>query len=315
MYQLERYNGKNRYQCPNCGANREFVRYVDENGDFLSIEVGRCNREVKCGYHYKPREYFADNPGSKGKKAFDKKSKIIELGKKTQISKRVDFISQIELQKTIGSYERNCFVKFLLKHFSLSDVQKSVQKYFVGTWTDDHTVFWQIDSQFQIRTGKLIAYDRVTGKRSKTINPSWVHAELKRNKSLPEDFALEQCLFGEHLLKTDLNESVGIVESEKTAIIASLFVPNVIWLATGGSKNLRLERVLKNARNRKIVLFPDSSQFSAWNAKADEAKLKFNLKVSISDLLETSLSEEEKSEDRDLADLLLANRQRQSLVV
>jgi hypothetical protein len=47
-------------------------------------------------------------------------------------------------------------------------------------------------------------------------------------------FQLSQCLFGEHLLK-DTETPVAIVESEKTAIIASCYYPEFIWLACGGS--------------------------------------------------------------------------------
>ena len=38
--------------------------YIDteNNNNYLSERVGKCNRLDKCGYHYTPREYFADNP-------------------------------------------------------------------------------------------------------------------------------------------------------------------------------------------------------------------------------------------------------------
>jgi hypothetical protein len=45
---------------------------------------------------------------------------------------------------------------------------------------------------------------------------SWVHSVLK----LP-NYNLSQCFFGEHLL-IDTTKTVAIVESEKTAVIASV---------------------------------------------------------------------------------------------
>ena len=38
--------------------------YIDteNNNQYLSVRVGKCNRLDKCGYHYTPREYFTDNP-------------------------------------------------------------------------------------------------------------------------------------------------------------------------------------------------------------------------------------------------------------
>ena len=64
-YQLERYRGRGtRYTCPQCGRKYTFTRYIDtyNNNEYISENVGKCNRLDKCGYHYTPREYFADNP-------------------------------------------------------------------------------------------------------------------------------------------------------------------------------------------------------------------------------------------------------------
>ncbi|WP_430815720.1 PG0870-related protein [Carboxylicivirga sp. RSCT41] len=61
---MEKYNGSNsRYNCPNCGheQSRTFSKYIDvETGNYLHDNVGRCNREDKCGYHYTPKQYFED---------------------------------------------------------------------------------------------------------------------------------------------------------------------------------------------------------------------------------------------------------------
>ncbi len=68
MIQLETYKGiKSRHTCPACNSKGVFVRYKDERGEYLSSDVGRCNRESKCGYHRKPKEFFADNPQSSSK--------------------------------------------------------------------------------------------------------------------------------------------------------------------------------------------------------------------------------------------------------
>ena len=29
---------------------------------YINDDVGKCNRLDKCGYHYPPRQYFADHP-------------------------------------------------------------------------------------------------------------------------------------------------------------------------------------------------------------------------------------------------------------
>jgi hypothetical protein len=66
-------------------------------------------------------------------------------------------------------------------------------------------------------------------------------------------------LFGEHLL-IDKTKPVAIVESEKTAVIASVYLPQFIWVAVGSLTNLNAEKcnVLKG---RTVTLFPDLNGF------------------------------------------------------
>ena len=40
---------------------------TENNNQYLSERVGKCNRLDKCGYHYTPREYFTDNPHKRDK--------------------------------------------------------------------------------------------------------------------------------------------------------------------------------------------------------------------------------------------------------
>lgn len=69
-YQLEHCVGTNRKKCcPSCG-HKTFVRYIDmETGNPLAEDIGRCDREINCGYHKKPKDYFADG-GNKPAKGY-----------------------------------------------------------------------------------------------------------------------------------------------------------------------------------------------------------------------------------------------------
>ena len=69
-FTLERYRGlSSRYTCPQCGRKHTFTRYIDteNNNNYLSERVGKCNRLDKCGYHYTPKQYFTDNPCERDK--------------------------------------------------------------------------------------------------------------------------------------------------------------------------------------------------------------------------------------------------------
>ncbi len=42
--ELEKYHGtKSRYTCPSCKSRHSFVRYIGDDGNYLSDDVGRCN--------------------------------------------------------------------------------------------------------------------------------------------------------------------------------------------------------------------------------------------------------------------------------
>lgn len=84
-----------------------------------------------------------------------------------------------------------------------------------------------------------------------------VHTNLKAAHQLPPEWKLTQCLFGEHLLndKDKVNANVALVESEKTAVICSLLLPECIWLATGGKSQFN-DRLMV-PKGRKVTAFPD----------------------------------------------------------
>ncbi|HEX8396397.1 MAG TPA: DUF6371 domain-containing protein [Pyrinomonadaceae bacterium] len=311
-YTLERYKGtKSRFICPQCGL-RELVRYVsNETGEALSNGVGRCNRESKCGYHRTPQDYFAvhgnlSNERRNPKQRFARQPAPI---KQKQSPKHFDCISADVFCSSLANYEQNAFVQWLLSEIEAADVIKAIKRYFIGTTENGRTIFWQIDEQRRIRTGKIIAYDPTTGKRRKDTKPSFVHAELKHARILPETFELNQCLFGEHLLKLEPEKRVAIVEAEKTAIIASLFFPDLIWLATSGKQQLNPDK-LQPARTQQIILFPDADAFETWTEKAkDLGRASFNVRVS--DLIQRRASNEEKQNGLDIADYLLQAARRE----
>jgi hypothetical protein len=117
---------------------------------------------------------------------------------------------------------------------------------------------------------------------------------------MPE-FELRQCLFGGHLLQ-DKTKPVAIVESEKTAVIASVYLPQFIWLAAGSSEGLSEEK-FRVLQGRNVILYPDINSFEKWNKKAYE--LSHIDRISISDLLERKATDEERRQGLDLADYLV----------
>ena len=174
--------------------------------------------------------------------------------------------------------------EFLKSKFSKDEVFKAMQNYFItGTnhFWNNTTVFWQINDKEQIQGAKVMQYDRFTGKRIKTPynHINWLHKATKEN-----DFNLCQCLFGLHRINEDYQKTVAIVESEKTAIVMSIFIPDYIWIATGSKQNLKFD-LLQAIKKRNIVLFPDKGEYINWLNKATELNA-FKFKIAVSDLVE-----------------------------
>ena len=284
--------------CPACGR-KTFVLYIDSAGDPLHSTVGKCDRADNCGHHYSPKQYFTDNHIP-----FDNK---VTFTSRNNISKRPvtpqpepSYIDMDIVKRTLTGYSDNRLIQYLTRIAGDEAAKEAISRYFIGTsrhW-NGATVFWQTDRFGSVRTGKIMQYDRETGRRVKEpVNRiSWVHAVLKLT-----DFNLSQCLFGEHLLK-DAAKTVAIVESEKTAVIASIYFPDMIWLACGGSEGLSTEKcaVLKG---RNVILYPDAGKFAKWSDRAKE--LSKICSISVSSLIEEKASGEERQAGYDIADYLV----------
>ena len=283
---------RGKYHCPECGR-KTFVLYIDNRTNKpLHSTVGKCDRSDNCGNHYTPKQYFQDNNIS-----FDKSSYTPQTKPTPKPKPQSSFIDTDKFKESLQGYEKNNFIQYLYSIFPVEVVDNAISLYSVGTSKNGGIVFWQIDLQSKIRTGKIIVYD-MNGHRRKDIQPpiQWVHRQFKLS-----NYNLSQCLFGEHLLH-DTTKKVAIVESEKTAIIASVYLPQFIWLACGGSEGLNIEKC-QCLKGRNVVLFPDVKMFDKW--KAISNKLTEICNVFVSDLIEKKATETECKAGFDLADYLI----------
>ena len=295
-----KYSPIGKHTCPKCHLEKAFNRYIDtENGDrYLGNDVGKC---LYCDYHYSPKHHFEDTKDNVSPTLLTKA--IIMTSKTTWPAPQSEslFIDSKILTSTLKGYESNNFVTFLTQLFGEDIASELIGRYFIGTskhWPGS-TVFWQIDTKGRIRDGKIMLYDPISGKRIKEpfSHVTWVHSILE----LPKP---NQCLFGEHLL-SDKTKPIAIVESEKTAIISSIYLPHFLWLAVGGKDGLSIEK-LSILKGRTVVLYPDVNAFDLWSEKAKQLSDKMpGTRFVVSDLLEKNASEEERSEGLDLADYLI----------
>lgn len=276
-------NSKDRFKVKTCPCGKS-----NKDGKFVPFEG-----HTKFGFCHSCAETILPN---------DTKITEIDFKAPPQRKPETKFIPLHFLSKSIGRFGNNNFLAFIQRTFGLEKTNKVIELYKIGdskNWFGS-TIFWLIDKNNNVRTGKIMLYNKIDGKRVKEPydHINWVHSKLK----IPND-NIDKCLFGEHLLNQFPDKTIAIVESEKTAVIASLFFPNFIWMATGGISNLSYGK-LKALTGRKIILFPDLCAYDKWVQIIQPFGKWF--KIVVSDYLEKNASSEEKLHKYDLADYLLS---------
>lgn len=239
--------------CPECGR-RTFVPFVlnnGTNGDIVNGEkYGRCDREKKCGYFLYPKSENAANMAD-----------IVPIRKP---ERPTDYIPYEFVERTMRLFPMQTLFVYFSKCFGGKRLTEAWERYKCGTAKNGATIWWQIDCDGNVRTGKIMQY-LPNGHRNKAERQfgSWVHCDKRKFK---KDYNLKQCLFGEHLITDGCK--VAICESEKTAVCMSMILPQYVWLATGGLQNTqtwKFKRLLE--LHCAITFFPDKGCLHDWQNK------------------------------------------------
>ena len=239
-YKLE--TGSKHIICPSCGK-KTFKCYVNaDTGERVNPDkYGRCERISSCCYHERPK--------SKEKPDIWK-----PIPRKIFIEKPIEYVSQTLVEATFSDFRSNVFFMYLVKTFGRETAFDLQAKYNIGTAKNGGTIFWQQDNSGLFRTGKVMYYNE-NGKRNKERHSWFVHSKIR------PDFNYRQCLFGLHLV--DGTKPVALCESEKTAILMSVYQPEFIWVACGGSEMIKEPKRLAELK-RLDKVFPDNGQFEKW---------------------------------------------------
>jgi hypothetical protein len=271
MFERNRRNAKS---CP-CGKSNKDGKFVPFKG---FENKGFCH---SCGSLFSP----------------DNKWQISQYT--TDLPKPISYHCPDLMMNSLKGFEQNNFVQFLNSLFPIEAINMAINNYKIGTsnlW-NGATVFWQIDENNNVRHGKVILYDPKTGKKIKFNSI--------RNMLKLDDFNLKQCLFGLHLINRKEHKTIALVESEKTAILMSMFKPQFVWLATGGLSEFKDEK-LSPIKHKKIVAFPDKGKYYNW-LRVSERLNKYGFSITVNDWLENTSFPQE----TDLADVLLMSTNRQ----
>ena len=313
-FHLQKYRPGSKTACPECGRKSCFTRYIDEAGEIsFPDSVGMCDHINSCGYHYTPKEYFRDNPAVKERLSEQERSNHTPTAARPaaipvpEQKPQISFLPSDWVEQSMRRYDINPLYRYFTKVAGKEDTDRLFRLYRVGTsrmW-NGAAVFWQTDRDGNVRAGKIMGYDAETGHRVKEPfnQVSWVHSVRK-----VQDFRMKQCLFGEHLLSDNSAvmsaKPVAIVESEKTALVAAHFIPDFIWLATGGIHGCFNGEAVQALDGREVILFPALKATEEWRQRLPMLKPVCR-RATCSDLLERIATDVQRSQGLDIADFLL----------
>ena len=244
-YKYELQKGSKHILCPNC-RRKTFKPYVEvgTNNVANAERYGRCERINSCGLLMYPPSEESDYV------------QWVQPEPKPFERIEPDFVPRGTMERTFRNYEHNVFVQYLRKMFGADKTLDLIADYNIGTAKGGGAIFWQVDRNNNVRTGKIIYYGE-NGKRLKDKNSWYLHNRVK------PDFQLEQVLFGIHLTSKD--KPVALIESEKSSIMMAAYYPDITFVASGGSNMLSIERL--SMLPRLDYVYADNGMFDDWKER------------------------------------------------
>ncbi len=282
----KKQNNPLRNNSKNFSIKLQNGRYIF--ADWVTDDKGDALRFVQllCGVSYlEAYKMISDIYGEQNPNFLPKKSSF-EIAKK-EIPTLYPSPKQLEV---LDNHTSN-FHKFCL---AIGIDKKHLQKWQVGTDKQGKTVFGFQNVEGNFLNLKFVQYN-TEGKRSSDI-----YSLPSQKNAQGETIAkYSLCLFGEQLLDITRQKSVCLVESEKTAVIASWFYPEYDWLATGSANGLTQEKI-HILFNRQIIYLNDADKAGRENSSLKNLTA-YNLHFRVVDLFPNQ------NNGNDIADYILAN--------
>ncbi|MCF6222892.1 MAG: DUF6371 domain-containing protein [Flavobacteriaceae bacterium] len=242
---------------PCCNRSNRDGKYINYMG--MDDQYGYCH---SCGKVSLPKQEYLDKNGEKyvWNENLGTFEKVFDTGMVNQSKteyKPVTPSKKIELKYINPSLVKESFIQqpennllaYIRKTYGDEKTERVINLYYLGTDATGYTLFWSVDKDLMVRKAKAIKYDS-SGKRTSKIRSPYLN-----------EHGFKTCLFGEHLLKFGNSDKdiYVLVESEKTAIISSIILPEYWWLAYGGINGLTSDK-MKVLKGFRVLIIPDMSE-------------------------------------------------------
>jgi len=269
LYKIDRkleFNSKRNYKLitPCCRKSNKDGKFSNYKG--YPDHFGYCH---SCGYVNLPPIHYKDDKGleyvwNDNEKRYDlidghmSDNVVLQLSVNSvgqcqtlieNVEKEPKYIDKSLVLRFNSNRPENNLLSYIRRTYGNLKTEYVKQKYYIGTSKDGGTIFWNINKDQKVQKAK-VSYYTLEGKRTDKFKVPF--------KNVDGYFG---CLFGEHLIseKENIDKKIVLVESEKTAIICALHIPEYVWLAYGGINGLT-DAKIGVLRGRKIILVPDLSE-------------------------------------------------------
>lgn len=302
-----------KFDCPECKQHNRFRRYLDkQTGEYLMKgDYGICDRENSCGYQNLLPEDLRSLTIKREHSKVDEKedaSVLSETGIDEELIKEYKnnyyHISKLEREyvecpencKTIIMIDekhfkyKNNFVRSLYKIFGKNYGKNHIKKVVMDqlklmTFFDGAVMFPYYDVDGKLITAKIMFYDNDLKRKRVKGAVMWLHNFRYKGEYLRYETLIDASLLDGHVVHVPFfnqpttsvcDETICLVESEKTVVIMSIVLPEYRWVATGGSKSVA---EWKFALIQDINLFPDISKDDAikihWESVCEEMDIEY----------------------------------------
>ena len=193
--------------------------------------------------------------------------------------------------------------------FTQDQMHRAAERFHLGRSKSGKTIYWMIDDIGRCLDGH--------------IGDAWVSTMLKaRYPDLAHYIIGQHCLFGLHqisMINFDSNfgsisreatpKSIGIVESERSAVLLSELCPDLLWLAYSYPINMTIEK-FEPLQGRKITLYPrtdpNMESYISFLELADQVHRTYRtIDITVSHFLEDNATDDQKQRNIDLLEFML----------
>ena len=188
----------------------------------------------------------------------------------------------------------------------------AAERYYLGKTRSGQSIFWMID-------------DMMTPLDAHIMPNTWMSSLLKKREPLLERWQVQHCLFGLHLLMSDVGckkedvayheplnmnhePSIAIVESEASAVVLSELFPECIWMAYATTPHLSPD-LFAPLEGRTVTLFPRTdptlSTFLFFEDLADVTRRQYDINITVNSILEDYATADQKDRCIDILNFIL----------